>query len=207
MYSCIHSILVNSRVGTKYVSTGRYSSNLWRLLNYLKNELALQPVKCNQLYTGILLSSLWVSRTGSASDWCALQEALYKCIDTQRRQSGLITGGVVEPGENISIFSCNFTNIIDSSRQISEKFRLFKIILPKTSIFQGKFPTNFEFLGNFSNNFDFFRQLKKFVFKNFDFWGNLKKIRFSRKISIFYRQFHTKNRFFRANFRKISIIF
>ena len=30
----------------------------------------------------ITLSSLWVSRTGSASDWCALQEALYKCIDT-----------------------------------------------------------------------------------------------------------------------------
>src|SRR6218665_2013916 len=27
-----------------------------------------------------LLSSLWVSCTGSASDWCALQEALYKCI-------------------------------------------------------------------------------------------------------------------------------
>src|SRR6218665_2428354 len=31
---------------------------------------------------GLLLSSLWVSRTGSASDWCALQEALYKRIDT-----------------------------------------------------------------------------------------------------------------------------
>src|SRR6218665_3462859 len=30
-----------------------------------------------------LLSSLWVSRSGSASDWCALQEALYKCIDTR----------------------------------------------------------------------------------------------------------------------------
>jgi len=29
-----------------------------------------------------LLSSLWVSRTGRASDWCAPQEALYKCIDT-----------------------------------------------------------------------------------------------------------------------------
>jgi len=29
-----------------------------------------------------MLSSLWVSRTGSASDWCALQEALYKCIDS-----------------------------------------------------------------------------------------------------------------------------
>src|SRR6218665_191312 len=29
-----------------------------------------------------MYSSLWVSRTGSASDWCALQEALYKYIDT-----------------------------------------------------------------------------------------------------------------------------
>jgi len=29
-----------------------------------------------------MLSSLWVSRTGSAPYWCALQEALYKCIDT-----------------------------------------------------------------------------------------------------------------------------
>src|SRR6218665_952518 len=29
-----------------------------------------------------LLSSLWVSRTGSTSDWRALQEVLYKCIDT-----------------------------------------------------------------------------------------------------------------------------
>ena len=28
----------------------------------------------------ILLSSLWVSRTGSASDWCALQEALHRFI-------------------------------------------------------------------------------------------------------------------------------
>src|SRR6218665_2657397 len=29
-----------------------------------------------------LRSSLCVTFTGSASDWCALQEALYKCIDT-----------------------------------------------------------------------------------------------------------------------------
>src|SRR6218665_759749 len=29
-----------------------------------------------------MFSSLWVSRTGSASDFCALQEALCKCIDT-----------------------------------------------------------------------------------------------------------------------------
>src|SRR6218665_2902721 len=27
-------------------------------------------------------SPLWVSHTGSVSDWHALQEALYKCIDT-----------------------------------------------------------------------------------------------------------------------------
>src|SRR6218665_112516 len=37
-----------------------------------------------------LFSSLWVSRTGSASDWCALQEALYKCIDTIRCRIGLL---------------------------------------------------------------------------------------------------------------------
>src|SRR6218665_1902421 len=37
---------------------------------------------CISLYVGLLLSSLWVSRTGSASGWCKLQEALYKCIDT-----------------------------------------------------------------------------------------------------------------------------
>jgi len=28
-----------------------------------------------------LLSSLWVSRTGRSSYWCAPQEALHKCID------------------------------------------------------------------------------------------------------------------------------
>ena len=49
-----------------------------------------------------LLSSLWVSRTGSASDWCALQEALYKCIDTIQYnirhlgcESHLLGGGLV----------------------------------------------------------------------------------------------------------------
>jgi len=29
-------------------------------------------------HADILLSSLWVSQTGSASDWCALQEVLYR---------------------------------------------------------------------------------------------------------------------------------
>src|SRR6218665_2384679 len=37
-----------------------------------------------------MLSSLWVSRTGSASDWCVLQEALYKCIDTIQYNTVLI---------------------------------------------------------------------------------------------------------------------
>jgi len=32
----------------------------------------------------LLLSSFWVSRTRSTSDWSALQEALYKCIDTMQ---------------------------------------------------------------------------------------------------------------------------
>jgi len=38
--------------------------------------------KCLFFVLSRLPSSLWVSRTGSASYWCALQEALYKCIDT-----------------------------------------------------------------------------------------------------------------------------
>ena len=36
------------------------------------------------LVLGIFLHNFyWVSCTGSASDWCALQEARYKCIDLQ----------------------------------------------------------------------------------------------------------------------------
>src|SRR6218665_2729217 len=38
-----------------------------------------------------LKTSLWVSRTGSASDWCALQEALYKCIDTIQYCANILT--------------------------------------------------------------------------------------------------------------------
>jgi len=67
--------------------------------------------------------------------------------------------GVVDPGEKMSIFSGNFTKIIDFSGQISEKFRFFQVILQKISIFQGKFPKNFDFLGNFTKNFDFFQAI------------------------------------------------
>ena len=47
-----------------------------------------QECMCACMYVGmhvyvlVYVSSLWVSRTGSASHWWALQEALYKCIDT-----------------------------------------------------------------------------------------------------------------------------
>jgi len=78
-------------------------------------------------------------------------------------------------------FTANFTQKIDFSEEISENFRLFS--------------------GNFTKKLDSPRQISE----EFRFLGNFKKIRFYRKISIFYRQFHKKNQFFRANFRKISI--
>ena len=49
----------------------------------------LPPLTQSTLLTGepsasfhSLKTALWVSRTESTSDWCALQEELYKCIDT-----------------------------------------------------------------------------------------------------------------------------
>src|SRR6218665_3715343 len=62
----------------------------------------------------------------------------------------------------IIIFTKNFY----FSRQISERFRFFQVISPKSSTLQGKFPRkisnslsnfteNFNFLGNFTKNFDF----------------------------------------------------
>jgi len=35
-----------------------------------------------------------VSRTGSAYDWCALQEALYKCIDSIQYNDGVLREGI-----------------------------------------------------------------------------------------------------------------
>jgi len=45
------------------------------------SDSAKQPQMYNYIIHS-LLSSLGVSRTGSASDWCKLQEALSKCINT-----------------------------------------------------------------------------------------------------------------------------
>ena len=49
--------------------------------NMYSNGPRAEPCGRPKGMTTQLLSSLWVSRAGSASDWCALQEALYKCID------------------------------------------------------------------------------------------------------------------------------
>src|SRR6218665_199913 len=62
------------------------------------------------------------------------------------------------------------------SRQISEKFRFFQVILHKKSIFPGKISTNF----------DFFRQFQK----NFYYAGNLQLLQgklfyFSSKVATF----------------------
>jgi len=40
-----------------------------------------------------LLSSLWVSRTGSASHWCALQEALYALNECTGQYNTTILAG------------------------------------------------------------------------------------------------------------------
>src|SRR6218665_3833087 len=60
----------------KYCTTVQHSP--------LTQSTLLTGGPCASFVLSKLLSSLWVSRTGSASDWCALQEALYKCIDTIR---------------------------------------------------------------------------------------------------------------------------
>src|SRR6218665_1084597 len=53
------------------------------------HTLPVNVLRCVRLYIK-LLSSLWVSRTESASDWRALQEALYKCIDQYNTNENII---------------------------------------------------------------------------------------------------------------------
>ena len=54
--------------------------NFWLIAKY--KSLVFSDLCSHIVYCSLLLSSLWFSRTGSASDWCELQEAQYKCIDT-----------------------------------------------------------------------------------------------------------------------------
>ena len=64
------------------LSIGNCEHSPWGEHNCLHTEDV--SIRCGRFFFlhELLLSSLWVSRTGSASDWCALQEALYTCIDT-----------------------------------------------------------------------------------------------------------------------------
>ena len=102
---------------------------------------------------------------------------------SERRQSGLKTGGCRSGWKNF-IFSGNFTEKFDFSRQISEEFRLFYAISQK-----------FDLLGN----------LKKIRFKKSRFFRQLKKnFVFLGKFGFFYKQFQA-NRFFRANSQKYRL--
>ena len=63
--------------GTEYIQSKDIVIKIWLFIWQSKETVPL-------FVLSRLLCSLWVSRTESASDWCALQEAeaLYKCIDT-----------------------------------------------------------------------------------------------------------------------------
>ena len=70
----------------------------------------------------------------------------------------------------------------------------------KNRFFSGNFTQKIDFSGNFKKISIFQGKFRKNIFRQFK-----KEFRFSRKISTFHRQFHTKNRFFRGNFRKLLI--
>src|SRR6218665_549707 len=78
-----------------FICKAGYNSNispsLWnQLLPSTRSTLLTgQPSASIRTLKTALFSSLWVSRTGSASDFCALQEALYKCIGTIQYNSTL----------------------------------------------------------------------------------------------------------------------
>src|SRR6218665_2233604 len=71
-----------------FICKAGYNSNispsLWnQLLPSTRSTLLTgQPSASIRTLKTALFSYLGVSRTGSASEWCALQEALYKCIGT-----------------------------------------------------------------------------------------------------------------------------
>src|SRR6218665_1414728 len=60
---------------------GLRHSQATRLRNSVSKMSKIYHNGHQERHKSILLSSLWVSRTGSTSDRCALQEALYKCIE------------------------------------------------------------------------------------------------------------------------------
>src|SRR6218665_1014228 len=83
---------------------------------------------------------------GRSSVWAEEDRVEREGWIVQRRQTGLKSGGVVEPGQN------NF----DFSRQISEKFRFFQIISLKSFDFSRQisktFRTYFLYMIRYINN-------------------------------------------------------
>jgi len=86
MFSCLHP-WVSARASEDLYGSDMSLCNHW--------PCALEPTpsfnmlllinwwaKCLFSVLSRLLSSLWVSHAGSASEWRVLREALYKCTDT-----------------------------------------------------------------------------------------------------------------------------
>ena len=157
------------------------------------------------------VSYVWLQ----SSAFCKFLVYDYDCI--QRRQSGLKSGGVVDPGEKIpifhSIFSGDFTkkqifraNFRKISGQIPEKFRFFTANFTKIFNFSNQISEEFQFFRKFLKNFPF---SKKNLRKISTFSGNFtKNFNFLKQISEefrFFRQSHKKIQFFRL-FHKNSII-
>jgi len=69
-----------------------------------------------------LFSSLWVSCTGSASDWCTLEEALYKCIDTLQYNYTLLPSIFAPLWKSNS--SCILTTLESSSYMLTTFYPL-----------------------------------------------------------------------------------
>jgi len=79
-----------------------------------------------------LLSGSLASHTGSASDWCSLQEALYKCIDTMQCNTRLwvvedLKGAIEMAGmnENTIHYNCSKTKSGSVQYFVSSKEYLF----------------------------------------------------------------------------------
>jgi len=85
--------IVPFQISFNFESCQTWHSKMFLTVNQSINQYSFNNTKIIRPYAYVfiqaymvciytLLSSLWISRTGSASDWCSLQEALYKCIDS-----------------------------------------------------------------------------------------------------------------------------
>src|SRR6218665_34014 len=100
------------------------------------------------------LSSLYLDQDPilAVSYLCADNSTFYSL---QRRQSGLKSGGVVDPGQKISLFTGKFPKNFDFFRQF-HKSRFFQANFRKISIFSGNFITNLDFPGKKLDIYSYF---------------------------------------------------